>query len=398
MSEEKDYKVKIPLFPTYSTVQSVMNTINGVLKQSVTRLIQNIWAQTGTPQKPVDWSEPDKWISERLNDEDALLARRIWEESRHEVNPRYIYGAYLFINNYELLIPDNEGVYRLSKLGQNFLKKDEQIIRELDDTEGLLKILDILATKTQAMRADLLPEWSEFLQEHSKFSTQSTFKDTLRRRLVNLAEREYISREGNRYTITKKGLGYAEQSLPPEEGPRRKILRAVNQHNAAQREALRKLLNTMPPYHFEHLIGDLMEAMGYEEVTVTKQSGDKGVDVVATVQFGITTVREVVQVKRQGKSSVQRPIIDQLRGSLHYHQAIRGTLITLGKISNRATEAALSQGVAPITLIDGDKLLDLLIEHGIGIKKRPVELWEVDQASLEKELEPEVQEADVAEL
>ena len=40
--------------------------------------------------------------------------------------------------------------------------------------------------------------------------------------------------------------------------------------------------------------------MGYEDVTVTQQSGNKGVDVVATVQFGITTVTEVVQVKRRG--------------------------------------------------------------------------------------------------
>lgn len=104
----------------------------------------------------------------------------------------------------------------------------------------------------------------------------------------------------------------------------------------------------MPPYQFEHLIGDLMEAMGYEDVTVTKQSGDKGVDVVATVQFGITTVREVVQVKRHGgKVTIQRQIIDQLRGSLPYHQAIRGTRITLGKISKGATEAALFPCAAP---------------------------------------------------
>ena len=148
-------------------------------------------------------------------------------------------------------------------------------------------------------------------------------------------------------------------------------------------------------YHFEHLIGDLMEAMGYEDVIVTKQSGDKGVDVVATVQFGITTVREVVQVKRHSKASIPRQTIDQLRGSLPYHQAIRGTLITLGKISKGATEAALFPGAAPITLIDGERLLDLLIEHGIGIKKRLVELWEVDAAALEKEIEAEMPDKEV---
>ena len=371
-----------------------MRVLEGVAKSDVTHLIQSIWQQTGTPQNPVDWSEPDKWISERLEGEDAALALRIWQESKHRVNPRHMYGAYLFINGFDLLVSDEKGIYRLSERGKAFLADAPETVQALDEAEGLLKLLSILATKTQAKRGDLLPEWSEYLQEHSKFSTPGTFKDTLSRRLANLVERGLVAREGNRYTITQAGLQYAEKSLPEGEDPRRAVLRAVNNYNTQQREALRELLGVMPPYQFEHLIGDLMEAMGYEDVTITKQSGDKGVDVVATVQFGITTVREVVQVKRQGKASIQRQIIDQLRGSLPYHQAIRGTLITLGKISKGATEAALFPGAAPITLIDGERLLDLLIEHGIGIKKRPVELWEVDAAALEKDLEAEMPEAE----
>ena len=35
-AEQREHKVRIPLFPTYSTAQSVMNSINGVPKQSVT--------------------------------------------------------------------------------------------------------------------------------------------------------------------------------------------------------------------------------------------------------------------------------------------------------------------------------------------------------------------------
>jgi restriction endonuclease Mrr len=42
------------------------------------------------------------------------------------------------------------------------------------------------------------------------------------------------------------------------------------------------------------------------------------------------------------------------------------------------TEAAFARGTAPITLIDGEKLLDLLIEHGIGVRKRPLEILAVD--------------------
>lgn len=71
----------------------------------------------------------------------------------------------------------------------------------------------------------------------------------------------------------------------------------------------------MNPYKFEQLVGQLLEAMGYEQVEVTKASGDKGVDVIGQVQVGITTITEVVQVKRM-QNTITRPYIDQLRGAL----------------------------------------------------------------------------------
>ncbi len=134
----------------------------------------------------------------------------------------------------------------------------------------------------------------------------------------------------------------------------------------------------MHPYRFEQLIRDLLEAMGYEDVVVTQESGDKGVDVVATVLFGITTIKEVIQVKRH-QASIGRPVLDQLRGALHYHGAIRGTIITLSNFSKGCLDAALFPGAAPIGLINGEKLLDLLIENEIGIHKQPVQLYKLDE-------------------
>ncbi len=67
----------------------------------------------------------------------------------------------------------------------------------------------------------------------------------------------------------------------------------------------------MHPFRFEHLVRDLLEAMGYEDVIATRASSDNGVDVIATVQFGITTITEVVQVKRR-QDSIHRPVLDQL--------------------------------------------------------------------------------------
>jgi hypothetical protein len=49
-------------------------------------------------------------------------------------------------------------------------------------------------------------------------------------------------------------------------------------------------------------------------------TNDKAVDGKAVAQFGITTINEVIQVKRQ-QNNIQRPVLDMLRGSLHRFKA-----------------------------------------------------------------------------
>jgi restriction system protein len=374
---EPVHKVRAPWFPRYSEVRQLLTILEGVPKATIKGMIAAVGEQMGTPQQPVDWSDPALWIEQRLSGEQANLARRIWEQSHQQVNPRYIDGTYLFIRAKELFA-ERAPVCQLTERGKGFLANDPAVIRQIDDEEGVLELLGMLATKKRAMRGDLLPEWGDFLREYSHFHAEASIKDTLRRRLVNLTERGLVERDGNSYTITQAGIDYAATAPKSAADPRREMQRAVLAFNEKEREALRKRLSSMSPYLFEHLIGRLLEAMGYEDVIVTKASGDQGVDVIAKAQFGITTVTEVVQVKRH-QGSINRPTLDQLRGVLPLHHAIRGTLITLGKFAGGCIEAAVFPGAAPITLIDGEKLLDLLIEHQIGIRHRPITLYEMDE-------------------
>ena len=62
-----------------------------------------------------------------------------------------------------------------------------------------------------------------------------------------------------------------------------------------------------------------------------------------------------------------------LRGSLHRFKAQKGTIITTGDFGKGVKDAAFEMGAAPITLINGDTLIDLLIQHEIGVKKKAVE-------------------------
>jgi restriction system protein len=158
----------------------------------------------------------------------------------------------------------------------------------------------------------------------------------------------------------------------------RGLIRSVEEFNRSQRDLLRERLESMDPFAFEYLIRDLLTEMDYVDVEVTQPTNDKGVDVRAVAQFGITTINEVIQVKRH-RANVQRPVLDMLRGSLHRFKAQKGTIITTGDFGKGAKDAALEMGAAPITLINGDALIDLLIKHGIGLKKKTVEYYEVDE-------------------
>ena len=164
-------------------------------------------------------------------------------------------------------------------------------------------------------------------------------------------------------------------------GGHNQVWSLVRQRAHTVRDSLRDHLQDMDPFAFEHLIKRLLEEMDYQNVGVTSLSNDGGIDVVGDIEVGITSIREVVQAKRH-RRAIQRKDLDALRGSLYRFNAVRGTIVTTSWFSKGTQDAAFATGAAPITLVDGEKLLDLLIEHGIGVRKRTVELLEVDADAL----------------
>lgn len=379
--DESQHRVRTPLFPTYGEVRHLLRVWPGRPRKQVTGLQATLGELRGTPQNTVDWTEPDQWIPERLEGADRELAEAIWKSSGKAVNPRHTYGHWLLVQKYELVQEDDAGVLRLTERGRDFLEHEAGDAEAfLDEQEGLAKLLALVAENGPTRAGGLLEEWTEYLTRHSAFGSDSTFRDTLRRRLNNLLDRGLVARKGTMYSVTDEGLAYlqrvgTEEALGGDE--QQQLWTLVKKQQTAVRESLRELLLDMDPFAFEHLIKRLLEEMDYQNVRVTTRSGDGGVDVVADIELGITSVREVVQAKRH-KRTIQRKDLDALRGSLYRFNAVRGTIIATAPFSKGTSEAAFATGAAPITLIDGDKLIDLLIEHGIGVKKNKIELLAVD--------------------
>lgn len=85
-----------------------------------------------------------------------------------------------------------------------------------------------------------------------------------------------------------------------------------------------------------------------------------------------------VQVKRwKLNNKIHSPVIQQVRGSLGAHE--RGLVITTSSFSSGATKEAIQPDKAPIALIDGDKLVTLLMEHGIGVHCSTPDFFEIDE-------------------
>ena len=160
------------------------------------------------------------------------------------------------------------------------------------------------------------------------------------------------------------------------------ITRLAAKQSAAVKKQLLEHLHSMEPGDFERLVARLLGAMGYDNITVTRRNADRGVDVLGDIQMGILRLRTAVQVKRL-KTNVQRPVVSQLRGDMMALPDVdQGMIISTSGFSAGAAAVARVRNAPPIVLIDGDRLADLLIEHGIGVRVEQVEVVTFDEERL----------------
>lgn len=167
--------------------------------------------------------------------------------------------------------------------------------------------------------------------------------------------------------ITEKQMEEAGVEIPEEIKPWRKKLRNV-------------LIN-MNPYSFEKLTQRLLRECGFDDVRVTKKSGDGGIDGTGRLKInGIFSFNIAFQCKRY-QGSVGAPDIRDFRGSLTT-DIEKGVFITTGTFSKQAVEEASNPGKKQIDLIDGEEFISKLAEFGIGVHE--IKDYEIDEAFFQK--------------
>jgi restriction system protein len=182
-------------------------------------------------------------------------------------------------------------------------------------------------------------------------------------------------KRGERPRFVQHGRGYVGLSQWMGRG----LAFQIEQHNHQIRKALRERLLAMKPGEFEELISQLLAEMGFEMVEVTKLSGDGGIDVRGTLVVGdVVRIKMAVQVKKwKLKNNIQAPVVQQVRGSLGAHE--QGLIITTSDFSTGAVKEAAQADKTPIALMNGEQLVVLLMEHGIGVHRSTPDLFEIDE-------------------
>ncbi|MBP8114558.1 MAG: restriction endonuclease [Chitinophagaceae bacterium] len=138
---------------------------------------------------------------------------------------------------------------------------------------------------------------------------------------------------------------------------------------------LLNLIQNLPASGFEKLCKRLLIEIGINDITITGGSGDQGIDGKGIVKLNdVVSLNLVFQCKRY-KETVSPHHVRDFRGAMQ-GRGEKGLIITTGRFTKEAKNEASRDGVTPIELIDGDRLVELFEKHHLGLK--PVTVFEID--------------------
>ena len=146
-------------------------------------------------------------------------------------------------------------------------------------------------------------------------------------------------------------------------------------------DELLETVKAVSPERFEDLVVELLVKIGYGRGRRVGRSGDGGIDGIVT-QDRLGFEKVYVQAKRWDTAQIGEPEIRNFSGSLDPHGATRGVFITTSRFSEAARRTAddAARNNKTILLIDGPKLVRLMIEYGVGVITTTVyEIKEIDE-------------------
>ncbi len=128
-------------------------------------------------------------------------------------------------------------------------------------------------------------------------------------------------------------------------------------------------IQKLPPAGFERLCQRLLRESGFEQVTVTGKSRDGGIDGIGVLKVNAFVSFKVLFQCKRWSSPVGSAEVRDFRGAMQ-GRADKGIILTTGAFTSEAVKEAVRDGVPPIELVDGEKLVVLFEEYELGLTPR----------------------------
>jgi restriction system protein len=180
-------------------------------------------------------------------------------------------------------------------------------------------------------------------------------------------------------TITTGDYPVFDPPVPLSDTPDERIAGALLElRTSIAKDLLERILGSTPEF-FEQLVLKLLHALGYGTGPDAGQrvgrSGDGGIDgVISLDRLGFEKV--YIQAKRW-QNNVGRPEVQAFSGALIGQRASKGVLITTAEYTPQAREFAASVADR-IVLIGGDQLTQLMLDYGVGVSHKALQIPSID--------------------
>ena len=177
------------------------------------------------------------------------------------------------------------------------------------------------------------------------------------------------------------------EPVTPDVSPEDLLAAAVAENVAAVEGELVKRALALDPQGFELLVLRLLAAMGYGKSGVVEhsgRSGDGGIDgIISQDPLGLDRIYLQAKQYATGRT-VGRPTLQAFAGALLAAQGDRGVFLTTASFTREAIDEARKVNLR-IELIDGKRLAELMLRHGVGVQpKTSVTLYDLDEDFFEE--------------
>lgn len=173
------------------------------------------------------------------------------------------------------------------------------------------------------------------------------------------------------WRITKKGRQRLVEASDDVEKPAAiSFIELHEDYEAAFRSQLLEKLQELSPREFEYFARRLLVAYGFVDVRVSQVGRDGGIDGNGRLRLGLATMNVAFQCKKW-VGNVGRPEVDKFRGAIQgaFEQ---GVFFTTSDFTPDARDASLRRGAVPVILLNGESIVNLMIEKGLGVERHPL--------------------------